>query len=83
MEDGRCTEHNPKEFSKNTQTDHDGYLLYRHRDIADGGDSANVRISRHKIQLTAGGLSFATGRYAKYSMLFKSGALQLSIHFQI
>ncbi|XP_044582937.1 uncharacterized protein LOC123263956 [Cotesia glomerata] len=37
MVDGKCTQHLPKEFLKETQTGDDGYPKYRRRSPADGG----------------------------------------------
>ncbi|KAL8624599.1 hypothetical protein ACOMHN_045134 [Nucella lapillus] len=42
MKGGHCSKHFPKRFTKDTQTDKDGYPLYRRRKPGDGGKTAKI-----------------------------------------
>ena len=46
MKDSKCTKGFPKEFIQHTQTDHNGYPLYRRRRPDDGGFTAQLRVKR-------------------------------------
>ena len=45
MKDGRCTKRFPRDLLKETQTDRDGYPLYRRRAPGDGGFEAKIKVT--------------------------------------
>jgi hypothetical protein len=51
MPDGRCSKQYPKTFLQETQTDHDGYPLYRRRKPGDGGVEALIKVKGQEIQI--------------------------------
>ena len=46
MKDSKCTKGFPKQFIQDTQTDHNGYPLYRRRKPNDGGFTAQLRVKQ-------------------------------------
>jgi hypothetical protein len=51
MQNGQCTKNYPKKFLQNTQTDQDGYPLYRRRSPQDGGISFVVKRGNTQIEV--------------------------------
>ncbi|GFX34782.1 helitron_like_N domain-containing protein [Trichonephila clavipes] len=49
MMDGRCTKGYPHYFLKKTQTGKNGYLLYRHRKLEDGGFSTVIKVRHSEV----------------------------------
>ncbi|XP_062817668.1 uncharacterized protein LOC134293583 [Anolis carolinensis] len=44
MKEGKCSKKYPRQLVTDTQTGHDGYLLYRRRATSDGGFTAKLKI---------------------------------------
>lgn len=49
MENGKYTKNYPRSFSKDTETNDDGYPLYKHRVPEDGGKTAIIKIKHINI----------------------------------
>jgi hypothetical protein len=51
MSDGKCTKKYPRDLIRETQTEEDGYPLYRRRRPGDGGFTTYINMQNREVEI--------------------------------